>query len=641
MAWAAIAAAMLGVGCASTLSPPAEEMAHFLKRRADWRWLAHSSPFQPQVVDLASRQIFYLIDEGEKKTLWRIGEEKRNEWRRGEKISEEDFSRRLLMNPRYSAAWGGLVARSGEEGEDALNLWLFPEHGGRPKRLTAADQVLSFVQPEGEGAIVYLARYGRGKADSTCLEWLPEEKGKPQRLWCDREGGDRFAPTGLSLSPSGRQVAFVMMRGGRRDHLQLCYLDLASRRLRRVPQPAQRHLFLPPRWSGEQVLLWIAAADTPAALYRYRLGQRAARRIGPVAGAFYGLAVLRQGKREVLAALQRDGLDTLFWLLDPLDGRGIFRRRFDGVLSIRSVSGETLILQQETASFPFRYWSLRLQEVGIPVALSLYLEVEAEAEPLPCRVSRAPLPAAAWEAKSSRRRPPQALLFEPQQPLSDSRQRLYLIEVAPGGENRFRPEVQLDCALGITTLSLARGDHVGNTRRGESVDIIVDDLAAAARYLEGQGGAKASQIGLVGAGVGAWAALRALTLPEEGRRYPFAFAIADSGIYDFPAVFAHRHLPDWVEREFGSPDKDRQRLIDLSPIRYAAELRAPVLLLSRTSDRPWLLEQSELMQQAIQQAGKESQRVLLAESNGEREKNARRQKYLFLENVLAKPGSTH
>lgn len=149
-----------------------------------------------------------------------------------------------------------------------------------------------------------------------------------------------------------------------------------------------------------------------------------------------------------------------------------------------------------------------------------------------------------------------------------------------------------------------------------------DDVTAGVEHLVAEGLADRSQVCIVGASYGGYAALQGgVAQPDLYRcvisiagpsdllamlRWERSEAGADSDRYEY-----------WV-KSIGDPRADREQIEAISPLRRAADWRVPVLLIHGDEDEVVPVSQSRDMNRALSRAGKDVRLVVLegAEHNG-------------------------
>lgn len=161
------------------------------------------------------------------------------------------------------------------------------------------------------------------------------------------------------------------------------------------------------------------------------------------------------------------------------------------------------------------------------------------------------------------------------------------------------------------------GRNFADAGRGQWGRRMQDDVTDATQHMINSGRADRARICIVGASYGGYAALAGAALTPDLYRCVVSIA----GVSDLLTMLAAereagRHSPSyeyWL-RSIGNPNENREDLIAVSPARLTSRISAPVLLLHGEADDIVGVEQSELMQRAMQSAGKEVRFVRLPNS---------------------------
>ena len=135
-----------------------------------------------------------------------------------------------------------------------------------------------------------------------------------------------------------------------------------------------------------------------------------------------------------------------------------------------------------------------------------------------------------------------------------------------------------------------------------------DDITDGVMKMIADGIADPKRICIVGASYGGYATLAGATLTPD----LYACAVSVAGVSDLPEMIKwertiHGRSSDvvefWISR-IGSPTDDSERLRATSPARQAAHARCPILLMHGELDTTVPIRQSELMADALEDAGK-------------------------------------
>lgn len=150
--------------------------------------------------------------------------------------------------------------------------------------------------------------------------------------------------------------------------------------------------------------------------------------------------------------------------------------------------------------------------------------------------------------------------------------------------------------------SFAAAGHLQWGRRMQA------DISDGVRRLIETGAADPQRICIAGGSYGGYAALAGATLTPELYRCVIAIA----GVSDLVQMMASERAQEgrrsatyaYWQRLIGDPARDREALLAVSPARQVAAARAPILLIHGSDDWTVPIEQSEIMRDALQRAGK-------------------------------------
>jgi dipeptidyl aminopeptidase/acylaminoacyl peptidase len=139
------------------------------------------------------------------------------------------------------------------------------------------------------------------------------------------------------------------------------------------------------------------------------------------------------------------------------------------------------------------------------------------------------------------------------------------------------------------------------------------DLSDGVRWLAAQGVIDPKRVCIVGGSYGGYAALAGATLDPE----PYRCAASVNGVSDLRRMVAYSRSrgAEWSQRYWtrfmGAEDQGDPILRDLSPAAQAAKAKIPVLLVHGRDDTVVPLEQSRVMAEALEKAGKPAELVIL------------------------------
>ena len=137
---------------------------------------------------------------------------------------------------------------------------------------------------------------------------------------------------------------------------------------------------------------------------------------------------------------------------------------------------------------------------------------------------------------------------------------------------------------------------------------IQDDITDGVKKMIADGIVDPKRVCIVGASFGGYAALAGAAFTPE----MYACAVSVAGVSDLPKMISAERkrygknsetVSFWISR-IGSPSDDSDRLRATSPARHADKVMAPILLLHGDRDTTVPVDQSEMMAEALEDAGK-------------------------------------
>jgi dipeptidyl aminopeptidase/acylaminoacyl peptidase len=163
------------------------------------------------------------------------------------------------------------------------------------------------------------------------------------------------------------------------------------------------------------------------------------------------------------------------------------------------------------------------------------------------------------------------------------------------------------------------GEAFAQAGRGQWGLRMQEDIADAVKHMVDAGKADPRRICIVGASYGGYAALAGVTLTPELYRC----AVSIAGVSDLPEMLgSEKHDGGAASNVFyywrdsiGDPVRDRVALEAASPRRQAAKATVPVLLIHGEKDVTVPVRQSQIMQDALKAAGKQSRLIRLREAD--------------------------
>jgi dipeptidyl aminopeptidase/acylaminoacyl peptidase len=185
-----------------------------------------------------------------------------------------------------------------------------------------------------------------------------------------------------------------------------------------------------------------------------------------------------------------------------------------------------------------------------------------------------------------------------------------LVHGGPEAQERpgYKPLIQYLCSRGASVLapnirgSTGYGKHYQRVIYRDLGGGDLRDLEAAARWLGARDWVDQRRIGVAGASYGGFATLSCLSrLPDL-----WAVGVDICGPSNLISL-AHSAPPTWhrfVRELIGDPDEDREKLLECSPLTYADDIRAPLLVIQGAKDPRVVPAESEQLVARLRELGR-------------------------------------
>ncbi|HEX6988516.1 MAG TPA: S9 family peptidase [Bacillota bacterium] len=555
--------------------------------------------------------------------------------------------RRIYPSVAFSKDGRHVVYSTDTSGQ--FNLWHHPVDGGAPQQLTVFEHstVRAFARAPGDDSLAFLADQDGNEFHQVYL--LRGGRGWPEPL-TDAPNVQHHLGS-APFSPDGRYLAYGANDRTPAD-VDVLVRDLRTGEVRRLGLRGGFHV--PANWSpdGRKLLVIGFHSNTDVDLILYDLAADRHELLTPRGGdiiynavgwsrdgrgcfllsnedrEFVGLAYYDLADRSLRwlempewdvehAALSRDGR-MLVWVVNEDGLSRLYARDLQsgravpvpeppqGVISALTLSddGRMLAFVLSRPTRPYDVYTadlatgdLRRMTDSALGALPDDLLVEPELIRYP-----------SWDGRQI-----PAWLFRPRR-ASPERRAPVVLSIHGGPEAQERPGYAYS---GLYQYWLSRGIGVlapnirGSTGYGRAYQVLIHrdwgggelrDIEAAARYLRGLDWVDARRLGVFGGSFGGFATLSALSrLPEY-----WAAGVDLVGPANL-ITFARSVPPHWrrfMARWVGDPDEDAEMLRERSPITYADQIRAPLLVIQGAQDPRVVKAESDQMVERLRDLGR-------------------------------------
>ncbi|MFH0945356.1 MAG: prolyl oligopeptidase family serine peptidase [Planctomycetota bacterium] len=537
-----------------------------------------------------------------------------------ENVKDEDWSKRTLGKIEIHERSGKLFVTSDRENDEQLNVYTIDRVTGEVAQVTRNDYTYGWDLSEDGRYLAYLARQGREEPFVTTLRVRDLESGEDRPILSDEGGDDRFTWGSTRFSRDNSSVILTVQHDGNRNTTSLARVHLDGK-------PAQFEFLIEPRvvryslsqvddWISEHEFLYLSSETGFRNLYCLNLEDGSSRQLTDFEDELLSASLLETEPPTAAVVLSRPEESELV-LVDARTGVLLAKTVIPARVSILDAHGQCGILslgslesQWEARRFAVRRegpsWSFQLSPLAwIPEDLKArvqHLNVEKVTFPTFDRLS------------DGSARELHAFYLTPKVPPERPEDRLILITSFYGGVNSFDVGAQIMAAMGIATFSPSPrgssgfGAEFAALNDGDLGGDEIIDIHHAAKWLEKTKGYRPGQIGVRGASHGGYATMRCLTFPPDtngrGEGYDYGFGWSHAGFSNILTFYQSCNIPDWVLKEAGDPVKEREKLLDRSPISHAHRLKAPLLLTHGSNDRRVPVEESRSFAKAAEALGR-------------------------------------
>lgn len=573
---------------------------------------------------------------------------------RGERLGDVDWNRRSLRDVLYLPSRSEYLVLADDANEERYNLFAMASDTGALRRITQHDYVYGVGLNRDRTKIAYIPRHGQRAPYRSCLHVIDVATMQDREVVCDTPELT-FTWCAPSFNNASSAVVINANRANDRAHQNLVLVDLdaptPSLRVLTDIERRRRNVSVLDEWVSESSFVYTSDEDGFTNVFRFDLAPSAGQpssvqltrfredvdslvrletleysTTAPAAPPRIGTEQPEQPVQPVSVTVARVGAvvkrpyESELFVIDPSSGEVRTQRVFDETLSPLDYRGDTAFFsaQSRRRMFALEQVSLR-HELGSS-ALSLEpatratVPEEVARQVETCEVERVQIPTFDDDPRTGRRRTLHAYVHRPRNRWPSREQQFALIQSFYGGENRWDTQAQVLCAAGATVVSPSVR---GSTGFGAEFAALNDrdlggnemfDLVHVARWISEREGLRPRQVGVYGGSHGGYAAMRALSMPEEvnGRRdsFEWGFGLSWFGFSNIVSFYERCNIPDWVLLEAGDPRTERAKLLDRSPISHVNRVRAPLLLLHGENDNRVPVTESRQMADALRRAHK-------------------------------------
>jgi dipeptidyl aminopeptidase/acylaminoacyl peptidase len=602
-------AALLAISCKQTGEN--DEIVKFRGRDVYVKSFLTQFPYSPYGIKMSddASKLFYLRS-GKTSELVMLDLSTGSNLDQGKVISSEDFSKKSFWSHEYNETDGMLYWIGDERNDEIINLYRLNIETGEIEKLTDVPYIYGWSFNAGKTKVAYIARLAQNENRLDELHILDLETLEDTLVYTD-EADFRMTWSEVSFSPDEKSVILTVLKDADRTYTNAACIDLEKGTLKVITDPSKEgsldgtNMLSP--WYDDNTAYYVSDQTGYPNIYSYNRKSGKTTRITTNESSL-SVDWIEVDGRKYLFGIENNPAQTTVSIIDPLNGVVIASEHYQVTLGIKTTVANKAYLGAGATDIPFQLWAVTFDGKSLTKEIVVDLPQEKKDKMVASTTERVTIPTFDIDPKTGETRQLHAYILTPKNPLPEGEE-IVMIQSFYGGDNSYDIEHQIFNAAGMYVLSPSPRGTSGfgrdfaalNDRDLGGNEII--DIIYCAQYISEKLGIPAERIGVFGMSHGGYATMRLLTFPGEvnGNKafFPFGFGVAVAGFSDIIYEHNHSNIPDWTYLEAGDPEKDREKLIDRSPITHYEKITGPLLLIHGNHDDRVNIEGSRMMYNAL------------------------------------------
>lgn len=606
--------ALLAISCQQTGDN--DGIVKFRGRDVDVKSFLTQFPYSPYGIKMSddASKLFYLRSDKTSELLM-LDLSVSNDLDQGKVISSEDFSKKSFWRHAYNDTDGMLYWIGDERNDEIINLYRLNIETGEIEVLTDVPYIYGWAFNADKTKIAYVARLAQNEDRLDELRIIDLQTLEDKLIYTDKPDF-RMTWTDISFSPDEKNVILSVLKEADRTYTNAACIDLEKGTLKVITDPSKEgsldgtNMLSP--WYDENTAYFTSDQTGYPNIYSYNRKSGKTTRITTNESDLIADWIELEGKKY-LFAIENNPAQTTISIIDPLNGNVLTSEQYPTIFSIKTTVDNKAYLGVGATDIPFQLWEVAFDGANLLEGIILDLPQEKKEKMIASTTERVSIPTFDIDPKTGETRQLHAYILTPENPLPEGEE-IVMIQSFYGGSNAYDIEHQIFNAAGMYVLSPSPRGTSGfgrdfaalNDRDLGGNEII--DIICCAKYISEKLGVPAERIGVFGMSHGGYATMRLMTFPGEvnGNKasFPFGFGVSVAGFSDIIYEHYHSNIPDWTYLEAGDPEKDREKLIDRSPITHYEKITGPLLLIHGNHDDRVSIEGSRMMYKALKSIDK-------------------------------------
>lgn len=527
----------------------------------------------------------------------------------GEQISDIDFAYRNVFGMKYNDKDNSLYLYGDEINDEKIDLFRLDIGSGEMEKLTDVPYVFGWNWNESKDKIAFAVRLARGEKRQGELRILDLKSMEEKSIYKDK-AEMRLTWGQPSWRPNGKGVVTSAYKNADRVYGNLIYIDFETGDMVQITA-ADKSRSIPSvlkEWISDDEFIYSSNESGNTNLYIYNFADGKSRQITEYSQNVQSFEMVDIEEEKFLVITMGNPIETKLVLLDTKEYKELHKLDIPELSGIIDVEGNTLLVSSGSATNKFKIDEVRVFKDRFEFKNKMGLTEELENKIVQADVEKIEFPTFDIDEKTGKQRMLHAYLYKPKNPLPEDKQ-IVMIQSFYGGANRYNVREHILAEAGVYVLSPApRGSsgfgkdfYAMNDKDLGGNEII--DVFYAAKYISEKLNIPPSRVGVFGGSHGGYATMRCLTFPGEinGNKAEFdwGFGIAHAGFSDIIHFYESCNIPDWVTLEAGDPVKDKEKILDRSPLYHADKMKGKLLLTHGRNDSRVPIEGSLWMNDSL------------------------------------------
>ena len=587
---------MLLISAAFSCSPKQEGTVEFLGRNVPVQSFLEGFPFSTYGFHLSedATKLFY-VKQADGNPLMMLDLSASTDIWKGQVISAEDWSARNLWHPHFNENDGFLYWVGDMANDEKLDLYRMDPATGETTCFTDVPYIYGWSFNDDKTLAAYIARVSQTENDHVDEFHVLNLATGENKLICTDHPDFRMTWSDVSFAPDNSGAMITVLKNVNRTFTNVAYLDFATGEYKVVTDPSKEASLsgcaVVSPWYSADVAYFLSDQSGYANLYSYDRSSGETVQITDYKQDLTAKWIEADGQKYLVTVrTSPEGSDVA--ILTP-DGKEQAQAHYGATLSLQTTVDNKAYFQAGATDIIFQIWEVSFADGALQQKVLVDLPEKTKKSLVASHAQKLSIPTFDIDPATGTTRMLHAYLMVPENPLPADQARLMVMSFY-GGENAYDVEHQIFTAAGMYVLSAsprgsdgfgrdfaALNDH--DLGGNETIDMIY-----CAKYVSEMLNIPPERVGCFGMSHGGYETMRLMTFPGEVNgfkaSFPFGFGVAVAGFCDIIWEHYHSNIPDWDYLEAGDPVKEKDKLMDRSPINHVDKVSGPMLLIHGDHD---------------------------------------------------------